>query len=111
MLGLNEGFSAAMLFFLLGMAALLLMFYKTLRGLDELLKSIREERDSVSAQLAAQNERLETLVQLQAEAGANLRRLVGVVQETEPNANESASRETPQNNLSSHNITEYLINE
>lgn len=109
-----QGYTPLMLFVLLCLLALLIMFYRTLRGLDELLARLRSERENMGEQLFTMNLRLEDLVRIQSESARTLRLLSGepiASRPAEPSPEPSskpASGKDKKDDEEHHNITDYI---
>lgn len=93
------GLTPAMIFLFLLMAVVLVMFYLTLKSVDDLTKAIRADREAELDGFAALRGQLEDLIRVQFE----IRTLLAAQKRGQPTG------EAPED--ASGNITSYIVND
>lgn len=87
---LLEGYTPILLFILICFAALLVMFYRVVRSLDDVIRAVSQDRDALQDSVLQIRDQVGLLIQHQADANAALQKIVvgGVRQATPVSAYE-----------------------
>lgn len=97
-----------MIFIFLCIVVLMIMLYLMLRSVDELVSTIREERQTMTDQMKTMNRNLERLLMTQIESRDILRAMLGPDHQPGQDAYDDQDKPDPGN---APNITDYILAE